>query len=279
MPMDEGRAQQLMQVLEDRFFSRILAPEQMSDENQKRQNRLTRSLSAFVIKKLADVDEVTAVEAVIDGYDDNGIDAIHYESDQKMLVLVQSKFKIAGGEPNMPETNAFITGIRDVLQKRYDRFNALFQQKIPNLDDALEQTDLKIVAVLAHLGDAVAIHAQRLLDDLLTEINTHGPRLEVRNFGAAEIMGCLTEEHATQEIRETITLENWYFGQQSPRVLYGQVHVHQLAELYVKHQKSLFARNIRYFVGNNDVNEAIAQTLRDEPQSLFLLNNAEVTQS
>src|SRR5262249_9428067 len=57
------------------------------------------------------------------------------------------------------------------------------------------------------------------------------------------------------------------------RAFYGQVSVFQLAQLFTRYGKALFERNIRYYIGSTSVNNAIAQTLRDEPEKLFYLNN------
>jgi AIPR protein len=59
----------------------------------------------------------------------------------------------------------------------------------------------------------------------------------------------------------------------TPRILYGQISAKQLADLFQKHGKNIFAKNIRNYVGSSDVNDAIAKTLREEPDLLMHLNN------
>ena len=53
---------------------------------------LSRSMAAAAIKILAEVDDVAAANAIVDGGKDNGIDAIYYDPQGKTLFLVQSKW-------------------------------------------------------------------------------------------------------------------------------------------------------------------------------------------
>jgi hypothetical protein len=54
---------------------------------------LTRSLSAFALMTSADIKPDKAASCVTDGGQDNGIDAIYYDDFEKVLYLVQSKWK------------------------------------------------------------------------------------------------------------------------------------------------------------------------------------------
>jgi hypothetical protein len=53
---------------------------------------LSRSLAAFSIMHLTGVEPDEAGESLIDGRDDNGIDAIFFHQEEKALYLVQSKW-------------------------------------------------------------------------------------------------------------------------------------------------------------------------------------------
>jgi hypothetical protein len=53
---------------------------------------LTRSLAAYALTQTAQIDDKVAAEAVVDGGQDNGIDAIYYDAAEKLAYLVQSKW-------------------------------------------------------------------------------------------------------------------------------------------------------------------------------------------
>jgi hypothetical protein len=70
-------------------------------------------LAALAVQMLADTDDATAASSLIDGYGDNGIDAIQYEANSQQLFLVQSKYRLDGGRPDQAEVLKFTAGIRE----------------------------------------------------------------------------------------------------------------------------------------------------------------------
>jgi len=64
-------------AIEKRFKSLI----DLSDTNDSTRDDcfLTRGLSAFVIAELAGVEDHVAASAVLDGFGDNGIDALYFD--------------------------------------------------------------------------------------------------------------------------------------------------------------------------------------------------------
>ena len=85
---------------------------------------LTRALAAYSLEHHCQIAPRTASESIVDGSGDNGIDAIYYDAKSKYLFLVQSKWIHNGkGEPENGEVKTFISGIKDLLNFRFDRFN------------------------------------------------------------------------------------------------------------------------------------------------------------
>lgn len=90
---DEQRVQ-LEAALEARFFPYI--PEMQGKQwsaAQQRSSRLSRSLAAYAVAHLADLSDLGGAEAVVDGDEDNGLDAVHFDRGTNQLYLVQAKFK------------------------------------------------------------------------------------------------------------------------------------------------------------------------------------------
>ncbi|HEY1982529.1 MAG TPA: hypothetical protein VGH13_20825 [Xanthobacteraceae bacterium] len=54
---------------------------------------LSRSMAAVAIKMLAEIDDATAANSIVDGGQDNGIDAIFYDPQSKTLFLVPVKME------------------------------------------------------------------------------------------------------------------------------------------------------------------------------------------
>jgi hypothetical protein len=59
----------------------------------------TRAQAAYSLVVIAKVEPRIAAAAVTDAFDDNGIDTLCYDQDEKTLYLVQSKWHKAGQGP------------------------------------------------------------------------------------------------------------------------------------------------------------------------------------
>lgn len=263
---------QLTEDLTARYLP-IIPPRAKPGKNPEeiRQNQLSRSLAAYAIEKLAKIPVAIAAASVIDDYDDNGIDAIYFDPQSKRLWLIQAKFQETA--PDMGENKKFCDGISDLLEGRFHKFNKQFASLRPRVEQALDCDELIVVGCHIHLGRELGPHATTDLNQLKAELNKFHTRFEWSNIGLSIAHGWLTEAHATKRVDDTITLKKWY-GVDSPRkAYYGLITAQQLAALYRAHEKALFERNIRHYLGNESVNKSIGQTVADRPKELFFLNN------
>ncbi len=236
---------------------------------------VSRALSAFALQKIAKLDTMTAAKAIVDDYEDNGIDAIHYHQPSKKLFIVQGKLK--PDEPfGQDEANALCKGVRDLVNQRYERFNANVEDREGELDLALDDA-AEIVLVITHAGELVSQHAQDVLAHFLTDPDRPDERLRNNwiDFGPAQ----LVEEMLAEKAVGVVDTELIVFGEkkiEEPRLTYyGQVDVSSLAQLYAAHGNALLEKNIRYFLGadSSDVNRSIQETLQTAPAEFFHLSN------
>jgi len=61
--------------------------------DQQARKNLSRAFAAFAISKLCEIPPKSAAAAVVDDFDDYGIDAIHYHAASETLFVVQAKLK------------------------------------------------------------------------------------------------------------------------------------------------------------------------------------------
>lgn len=234
-----------------------------------------RAFPAFALQKICRLDAVTAAKAVVDDYEDNGLDAIYYHQASKKLFLVQSKLS-ADAPYDQDDANAFTKGARDLLNQQYGRFNKNVADRQAEIDLALDEA-AEIILVLAHAGEIVSKHAQDVFTQFLTDAGKPDERLSdaFLDFGPVEAVDALLAEQAGAIVDDEIVI----FGHQkieAPRVTYyGQVTVTDLAALYAKHGNALLEKNIRYFLGINSsaVNRSIHGTLKGAPANFFYFNN------
>lgn len=93
MPKPNTTAQktQIIEILTRDYFPMIPQLQINYKPEQHYKNRLSRSLAAFAIANLADLTPPQAAHSIINGGDDNGIDAIYFDRVNNRLWLVQAK--------------------------------------------------------------------------------------------------------------------------------------------------------------------------------------------
>ncbi len=272
MPKPNTNAQktQIIEVLTQDYFPMIpQLPRNWKPEDHYK-NRLSRSLAAFAIANLADITPAQAANSIINGENDNGIDAVYFDRIKNFLWLVQSK---AGNAPNMGDNKKFCDGIRDLVHRRFQKFNEGFSRLQQDVEDALDANTLKIVGCNVYLDGSLGSHVVNDLNQLKEELNRFAQRFEWRDLNISQTYAWLTAKQAIASVDVVLTLEKWHCLNQPRRAFYGLVKASELASLYQKHNKSLFEQNIRYYLGTQDVNLAIAETVKEQPSELFYLNN------
>lgn len=254
-------------------------PELLNKERPKAdqdKKQLSRAFSAFVLHKMLNVGIADAAKSVVDDFDDNGLDAIHYEATSKTLYLVQTKFR---EREQFDEGDAirFRSGADLLLGQRYDRFNANVQCRKDELDDAFDEAE-RIQLVVAYIGTGFSAHANAALKELTADEDHHEVgRLQpdVAEYGPDKVQADLLAEQSVGVVNDSLRLSKWQHlgGHRDTHI--GVALVSDLVALHKKHNKALYERNIRYFLGSreSDVNKSIQETLRTAPDEFFYLNN------
>lgn len=236
---------------------------------------LSRGLAAYTVQHLTEFEPATAASAIVDGYDDNGIDAIAFDEAQSKLLVVQTKWiKDGKGEPDNGSVKKFTAGIRDLLSMNFDRFNSKIKNRIDEIEIALSLPATKIVAILAHTGTSkLSTHSQRDLDDLKDEVNDASEILEIEVLDQAKLHKSLTES-LNNPIEANIPLRYWGKREEPSLAFYGQICASDLAILWSEHKERLLAKNLRGSLGENtDVNAEIRETLINTPEKFWYFNN------
>jgi hypothetical protein len=254
-------------------------PELLNKERPKvdqDKKQLSRAFSGFVLHKLLNIGIVNAAKSVVDDFDDNGLDAIHYDTTSKTLYLVQTKFR---EREQFDEGDAirFRSGVELLLGQRYERFNANVTCRKGELDVAFNEAE-HIQLVVAFIGTGFSAHANAALK-VLTEDEDHHEvgRLQpdISEYGPDKVQADLLAEQSVGEVNDSLRLSKWQHlgGHRDTHI--GVALVSDLVALHKKHEKALYERNIRYFLGSREsnVNKSIQDTLRTAPGEFFYLNN------
>jgi hypothetical protein len=266
-----AKRHQVIEALRQRYFGMIAPLPSIRSADQQDMNRLSRALAAFAIQNLAEVPPTQATSAVIDGFNDNGLDAVLFDRQKNILWVIQSKL---GSVPDRGDNKKFCDGIRDLIARRYNRFNADFARVQQEVDEALDTLRLQIVGCHVHLNArTLGSHALADLCQLKTELNRHTDRFDWREYSLNPSHNWLVEEHAVAPVDIDLVIRNWNGLDQPRRAYYGLVAASDLDTLYSLHGKRLFEKNIRHYLGAQEVNTAISDTVQVRPGEFFYLNN------
>ncbi|MHB8900167.1 MAG: AIPR family protein [Thermoguttaceae bacterium] len=277
MPTTLEQIAQVETALRRRFFPlvpRVDYPERKNwTEEQHDTDRLSRSLAAYAIVGLAEVDDVTAARAVTDGKNDGGIDAVYFLRSQSRLIVVQSKFKRSGTAPAQDEILKTINGIKSLLNRRFNEFNTHFQSRLDEIEEALDTPGVVVAVSLVYLGSNLGPHVTNDLNALQAEMNRLNEVMTWSAHGLSTVYAWLVAEQTPSAVSASFTLENWSLITSPRRAVYGQISAASLAQLVQEKGRDLFQRNIRHYLGSVGVNNAIEETVRRRPGDFFYLNN------
>lgn len=242
--------------------------------------KLSRCLAAYAVYRIGGASEREASHSVVDGGDDNGIDAIYYSTSTKRMTIVQSKWSKKGtGEPESGEIRKFKDGVIDLINLEFDRFNEKVKDKKAVIEKALTDFDTKFDVVLIHTGNqSLSHHSQRVIDDLMKELNDTGDEnnediLSFHQLNQGSIHSSLASGVEGEPIDLEIGLSQWGKVDEPHSAFYGMVAGEEVSAWWIKHGKKLFAKNIRQMLGTTEVNDEIKETIDKHPEKFWYFNN------
>ena len=237
----------------------------------------TRTLAAVALMMMAGIDVPQASIHITDCYHDMGIDAIYLDESQKKLFVIQSKWREKGtGGISQEEISTFAQGIERILAEDLEGANAKIMAKQTDVDKVLTKMDYQIHAIFIHTGDQkISPYAERPISDLLKRTNDDVSTIllfDEINFKDVYNFLANGQDQAGIDIDDVI-LSNW--GKiETPFVsYYGTISATMIGEWYKEFGNKLFAKNIRFYKGNTDVNEGMKKVLMNEPDKFYYYNN------
>jgi AIPR protein len=246
-------------------------------ESERVQAFRTRALTALAIQIETDLPKEAAALTVIDGRDDQGIDAVAVSAADKAprLWVVQTKWHERGTAGlKQDETLKFLRGLNKILDCEYYRFNSRFQSFADQVDEAMRNPAVRITLVIALLG-ATDLHpdVQDIIDDECAKLNYAQPMVDVRVLGLKHFHRAILGDTAEPKIDIQARLEGWNLQREPYEAYYGTMSVADVANWYEEHGRTLFAKNIRDSLDLTEVNVAIIETLLKSPQHFWYFNN------
>jgi hypothetical protein len=238
----------------------------------RRSKFLSRALSAYCIQALTDADAQQAALSVTDSYHDQGIDAIYVDTSDKAVYIVQSKWTRM---PDQGDTEKFLAGVRALVAADFSGFDSKIKRREGELkSNFLLRSDNRIILVVAYCNtQKLGAETESPITKYIDQQNNVGD-IEVfsfESFGLIRIYKRLSGA-ADGRISFPIALREWGTVSEPYRAYYGQVMLSDVAAWAI-YGKPLFHRNIRFYGGPSDVNDAIERTILQSPSKFWYFNN------
>ena len=235
----------------------------------------------FVAKTAFDLTDEQALDGIVDGGNDFGIDALYFEppdDGELHVTLMQGKYKKdLDGSSAFPENGIekMIGAIGALFDPaRRVQLNRRLNERIEDVRSFVKDGAIpRVTAVAASNGTRWTEQAQQRIANARRDF---GEQVKWRYIGSAELLGLLQAQqpiNAHLHLIGSATVETFDFR----RTLTGRMSVAELARLTDEYDNRLFEKNIRRYLGlaGNRVNEAVASTLRarDQRSNFYFYNN------
>lgn len=278
-------AQRLGSSLRVRFEDFIHKRECQPDQHDYETKMASRALAAFTMYQLGGVDEKHAGESVCDSTHDGGIDGIVVNHNEKIVVVVQSKFNQAGnGTWSKPDFVCFKDACEKLQNERYDLFDEILQDKSADISAALNSFDYKFIFAMTHTGKKGA--SEEILLDMQgwqKELNeaSFTPAdaskeewaFQVHLISSEDLVHWLQTGSRGQIDLTGVEVERYGFLNEPYKAFYGTLSGDQVGKWWKQYGPRLFTKNIRNMLGKTDVNEEIKKTAVESPEMFWFYNN------
>lgn len=244
-------------------------------EDQKENTALSRGVCALGLTYLTDIDTATACQCLVDGYGDNGIDAIYFDANERILYVIQSKWNNThSGSVENGDILKFLQGAKDLMNSRYEKFNDKVKARSDEIEKAMGLASKVVVSVVYSGSGSFSEENKTSLEDFVQEVDDTKELVNSTVISQSILHSHILQGVQGSPVSDEIKLFSWGTVEEPVRAYYGQISASDLAALSKKYGHKLFSKNIRMFLGgDSSVNRGIVETLAENPENFWYFNN------
>ncbi|WP_329088542.1 AIPR family protein [Streptosporangium sp. NBC_01469] len=274
--MKDLQARQLERALTEQFGDLI----DMSDldrrpPDQVRQSFLSRALAALAVHEVTGLDRKEAAACVIDGFDDEGIDAVAVDPDAPHIWIIQAKWSSKGEATfDNDAVRALGKGLKRLIRGEYERFNKKLQPMVPDLEAALTSAQVQITVVPALAGDRdLSPGVRQEFKELQAEYNDPEEILRVEPLLLSDFISAVRAGLDDPKVDLKAKMPDFRFHVDPHLAYFGTLTADQVAGWYAKNRNRLFKRNIRYPLGLTKINSDLVDSVIRDPERFWYFHN------
>lgn len=244
-------------------------PEEVENLNK------TRGLVAYYLKNYSGCSEAKISSHIADGFNDQGIDGIFYNHNDKVLHIIQTKWINNGTSGlDLGDMHKMIGGVRKLIVPDLSGCNSEIQALSSEINTALLEPNIKVVlAIVATTIQPIPQETKEIFDSFLSEQNTVSSYLSYEYINIKNLHETLANGNIERPVDADILLRNWGDIKDPLKAVYGQINGKDLAMLLDTYGKRVLSPNIRYFLGITEVNDSIIETAKEKPNLFWYFNN------
>ncbi|MDT0379390.1 AIPR family protein [Streptomyces sp. DSM 42041] len=234
----------------------------------------SRALAAHAVRIMTGWTPEQAADCVIDGGQDQGIDAVAIDEAAPHIYLVQAKWSPEGtAKADEIAVHRLFAGLTLIDSGEAAQFNPRGQILAKRAHEMISEKTTRITQVIALMGTKPpSPGVKQVIKNGEREFNSHGDYVDHKFLHAPEIHALVMEDQRSEPVKLEATLRPW-FNVPSPYLSYeGVIQAEEVAS-WAKHGNELFARNIRNPLGLTPINKELVETLTDEPSHFWYFNN------
>jgi hypothetical protein len=272
--MSKIHVTQIKRVLDDLYSGLIEIDPNKNDQDQKN-IFYTQSLAAYAVRMLSNATIIESVDAVTDGFGDNGIDFIHIDNESKRLIIGQTKWTHEGQKsPELGDILKFIKGFNELINGEYDGFNKKIKDLSDEIEGLISDSQCKLIAAIVYSGSQpISKEIQKELDNLKQDYNDISEILEYKVIDLKKIYQSIPYIGQGFPITANLSINNYGKIEEPYKALYGKVDASEIYNLYQEFGEFLFEKNLRKFISDSNINESVQTTLVESPEKFWYFNN------
>ena len=246
-----------------------------TDPGQVHKAFLTRALAVLAASNLTEVPLEELAPYVTDGTKDGGIDFIYFDSKERALYLVQTKWHEDGhGSIELGDVLKFIEGVRKVLDNDLDELNDRIKARKSDIERAVFDANAKFVLVLAHTGqEQLSPEVDAAISNYINAQNDTSELMFLHVLKQGDLHKAVAAGVAGAPISIQVQVAGWGQIREPHFAVYGQVCAADVAAWMEANGNRLFESNLRQFLGGSTVNQDIVRTLTERPLDFWYFNN------
>lgn len=243
----------------------------------------------FLQAHLSDSEEAS-LNALTGVSGDKNMDAILPDEKAHQVHLVQGKFRESLGHSEKRNDVLAFAGLanyptedKKTLESFYKKLDPLVREKFEELLKLVKQKGYQLKLYYVTTGKC----SRTVIDEAKREVRQANPSMDFTFLDGAQVItmfkdymegvapavpvlplkilseGAVQSDGIIHRVDPVKKIDSWVFSMSA----------HEVGKMFDKTGIKLFARNVRGFLGNTDINDSMLDTIKHEPENFWYFNN------